>query len=447
MTPSADVAYLAYHDALTGLPNRRLLGERLDMAIADARPAGRGVALLYLDLNDFKLVNDSLGHASGDELLRMVATRLASTVREGDTLARQGGDEFLLMLANLPAASACAIAERVACGIARLLESPFTIGEAEFQIGASVGISVFPEHAEDAQALHRQADAAMYRAKEAGGGHAVYERSDADPLARLSLAARMRRALAAHEFELYYQPIFTLLPAPRIRGVEALIRWHDPERGLVAPLDFIPIAEHTGVIDAIGDWVIDEACRQMREWLDLGLTPNLGFNVSPRQLRQPRFHEQLRDTIRRYGLDPSRMVAELTESAWMLEASRALPMLHAIRDSGVALALDDFGAGYSSLARLRSMPVQVIKIDRAFLEGLPEDPQACAIVAAILQLAAACDCDVVAEGIETAGQLDFLIEHGCMLGQGYHLARPAPAAQITPMLRDLIVEERRVRAA
>jgi diguanylate cyclase (GGDEF)-like protein len=438
----ADVAYLAYHDALTGLPNRTLLGERIDAAIAGARVAGRAVALLYVDLNDFKLVNDSLGHAAGDDLLRRVAKRLGCVVREGDMLARQGGDEFLLLLADIQPDRALAAAERVAQRIDALLEEPFAIGEAVFQIGASVGTSVFPSLACDAESLQKQADAAMYRAKRAGGGHAVYEATPADPLARLSLAARMRRALEREEFELHYQPVFSLKGEPQIRGIEALIRWNDPVRGLVSPAEFIPVAEHTGVIDSIGEWVMEEVLRQGREWIDGGLSPALGFNVSPRQLRGPRFHERLMDAIARHSIEPGRVVVELTESAWMGDDGRALPVLHALRESGLQLALDDFGAGYSSLARLRALPVDIIKIDRGFLEGIPGDPEACGVVAAILQLATACRCDVVAEGIETAEQLEFMGRHGAQLGQGFHLARPAPVAEFTPLLRERLIPER-----
>lgn len=441
---TSDVEYLAYHDSLTGLPNRAQLRERLAEALSWAAHSGEAVALLYVDLNDFKLVNDSLGHAAGDELLRVVARRLAAVVGRRDTIARQGGDEFLLLLAGLPTEGARERAELSAEAVAAALEQPFTIGEAVFQIGASVGIALYPEQAGDAETLHMHADAAMYRAKESGGGAAVYEPTATDPLAKLSLAARLRQALARDEFELHYQPIFSLLPEPAIRGVEALVRWRDPERGLVPPLDFIPVAEHTGVIDAIGAWVLNETCRQAREWQDEGLVPNFGINVSPRELRQPDFHTRMVGTIATYGLDPSRFVVELTESAWMLEASRALDMLQAISDAGPLLALDDFGAGYSSLARLRALPAHIIKIDRAFLDGLPDDPEACAIVAAIFQLAAACGCDVVAEGIETADQLQFLTERGCRLGQGYHLARPTTADEVTELLRDQLMADRRL---
>jgi diguanylate cyclase (GGDEF)-like protein len=441
-----DVAYLAFHDPLTGLPNRARVRDHLEAALLECERNGHAVALLYVDLDDFKLVNDSLGHAAGDELLREVAARLGAVARDGDLLSRQGGDEFLMLLSGLERDSAAATATAVAEEVGNAFGRSFSIGEAVFEIGASVGISVYPADAAGANELHMHADAAMYQAKEAGAGHAFYEPSDTDPLARLSLAARMRRALAADEFELHYQPIYELAGGsdPKIRGVEALIRWRDPQRGLVPPDQFIPVAERTGVIDAIGDWVIGAVARQAREWQDEGLLPNFGVNVSPRQLRRPRFHEGFVAKLVALDLDPSRFVVELTESTWMLEAHRATPVLEALSDAGVRLALDDFGAGYSSLGRLRRLSVAVIKIDRSFMNGLPDDDQACAIVAAILQLADTVGCDVVAEGVETAEQLAFLSLHGCRLAQGFHLARPMPAEHVTPLLRDGLLTRRRI---
>ena len=437
---------LAYHDALTGLPNRAALLERLEAAVEAAAADAGSVALLYIDLDDFKLVNDSLGHAAGDEVLRQVTTRLRSVIRSTDVLARQGGDEFMILVPRLEAdaGSAVDVADAMWKQVRSALDDPFTFGEAVFQVDASVGVSVFPEDAADAEGLQMHADAAMYSAKDSGGGCAVYEPRSDDPLARLSLAARMRRALANDEFEMHYQPIYELGDAPRMRGVEALIRWRDPQRGMIPPLDFIPVAEHTGVIDAIGDWVLGEVTRQARLWLDEGLAPNFGVNVSPRQLRRSGFAKRFASAIEARGLDPRRFVVELTESTSMLDADRSAPALHALRAAGLRLALDDFGAGYSSLARLRVLPVDVIKIDRAFLAGIPEDPQACAIVAAILGLADACGCDVVAEGIETPEHLAFLTGKGCRLGQGFHLGRPVPADEITLALREHLMENRRV---
>jgi diguanylate cyclase (GGDEF)-like protein len=444
-----EVAFLAYHDALTGLPNRALLAERLEPAMIAAQAAGQALALLYIDLNDFKPVNDALGHAAGDALLCEVAERLRWAIRRDDLLVRQGGDEFLILLAPLGVepggdlhAAARAAATACADRVAGALQSPVVVGDAELQVTVSVGASVFPFDAGDAEALHKHADAAMYSAKSSGGGCAIYERGIADPLARLSLAARLRRALEREEFELHYQPIWRVRERV-VMGVEALLRWRDPERGLVSPGDFIAVAEQTGVIDALGDWAPGELCRQAVSWSAEGLTPNFGLNVSPRQLRRPGFAERVRRTLDEHGHDPRRFVLEVTESAWTVEAARTLPVIAELRASGLVLALDDFGAGYSSLTRLRDLPVVVIKIDRAFMRGIPDDPQAVAMVTAILRLAGACGCDVVAEGVEHEAQLRFLAERDCRLAQGFHLGHPLPADEITPLLHRRLLPERR----
>ncbi len=445
-----EVAYLAYHDGLTGLANRVALQDLLEETIERASRDGRPLALVYIDLDDFKLVNDSLGHEAGDELLIEVAARLRTVTRPGDVLARQGGDEFLLLISDPDggAGSASGLAETVAqrCWfeLRAALDRPFEIGDAVFQIDASLGVSVFPDDAGDSQTLLRHADAAMYGAKRAGGGFAVYEAQRRDPLARLSLAARMRRALAAEEFELHYQPVCDLGESLPVRGVESLVRWRDPERGLVPPLEFIPEAERMGVIEALGDWVLQEATQQARAWREQGLAPMVSVNVSPRELRRPGFAENFITVIEARGLEPAGFIVELTESSWVLETTRIMPVLEALSEAGVRLALDDFGAGYSSLARLRALPADIIKIDRAFLEGIPEDPQARAIVSAILALADACGRDVVAEGVETEGQLRFLAECGCRIAQGYQICPPGPAADVTPMIRARLLDHRRL---
>ncbi|GAC1527242.1 MAG: hypothetical protein NVS2B6_14930 [Thermoleophilaceae bacterium] len=445
-----EVAFLAYHDALTGLPNRTLLRKRMDAALVRAGADGSAVALLHVDPDDFKLVNDSLGHGAGDELLCEVASRLASVVRPGDTLARQGGDEFLIMLGGVELSPggqsgdlARAIAERMWRQLSAALDEPFSIGHAVFRISASIGVSVFPDDAEDAETLQRHADAAMYSAKDGGGGVAVYEPRAADPLTRLSLAASMRSALAEKRFELHYQPIYELGAIPRIRGLEALIRWRDPERGMILPAEFVPVAERTGVIDAIGDWVIDTVIEQARAWQQIGLRPNFGVNVSPQQLRRGGFADELVARISSAGLDPRRFVLELTESSWMLDCSRTIPVVEALGAAGPRLAGDDVGEGYSSLSRLLTLPVDVVKIDRAFLADVPRDPRATALFEAILRLAETCECDVVAEGVETAEQLAFLTDKHCRLAQGFLLGRPAPPEAITPLLEGRLLRNRR----
>ncbi|MGA9859610.1 MAG: EAL domain-containing protein [Solirubrobacteraceae bacterium] len=437
----ARLAHLAYTDALTGLPNRARLAERLQGALTRAGEAG-AVALLSIDLDDFKLVNDGLGHAAGDELLRQLAARLNAVRRPADLLGRQGGDEFLLIVELSqdadPVTAAAAIGQRIAGS----LEAPFTVADAELRLGASIGAALYPHDAGDAETLHRHADAAMYDAKEAGGGYAHYRPRRSDPLERLSMAAALRRGLQEGALSIHYQPIFRL-PDRELIGVEALARWTDDVRGPVSPVEFVAVAEKTGVIHALGDWVLEEVCRHAAEWAAHGLRPNIGINLSPRQLERAGFVADCVATVAAHGIDPGRIVLEITESAWMMETPRTLLGLESLIEAGFVLALDDFGAGYSSLSRLRRLPVKVIKIDRSFLTDLPEDPQAAAIVEAILALAGACNCDVVTEGVETEAQLDFLRDHGCRLAQGFGLGLPQPYAEITALLAHDLVAGRR----
>jgi diguanylate cyclase (GGDEF)-like protein/PAS domain S-box-containing protein len=428
------IAYLAYHDPLTGLPNRALLQEHLELAMARAARSGQAVALLYLDLDDFKLVNDSLGHPAGDELLCHIALRLGERRRGVDLLARHGGDEFLLLLSDLDGATAEATARGVADGILRELQRPFTISGAEFHIGGSVGISLFPRDAEDPEALLRHADAAMYQSKASGNNVVTLYSGDPDePLERLSMSSRLRKALARGELVLHWQPIVD--PRDRVlHKVEALVRWEDPFRGLVPPGDFIPFAEETGLIDRVGAWVVDAVVEQLKAWDAAGIVvPEVTVNVSPRQLRRTDFAQRLRRQIA-LNTGTSSITIEITESAAMAEGGRTEPALRELHEAGVQIAIDDFGAGYSSLTRLRTLPVQVLKIDRSFLEGVPEDPEATAIVTAMVELAGALGMEAVAEGVETETQRDFLIQAGCPLAQGFLLGRPVPARELEPLL-------------
>ncbi len=441
-TSAPELAFLAHHDPLTGLANRAALEEALELAVADARVTGSAVALAFADLNEFKRVNDSLGHDLGDELLCEVAARLREAVRPGDFVIRQGGDEFLVLIRGLPR-DGRAVAETVGQRIADSVNRPFELGAAELLVDAAVGISLFPDDAGSPAALRKHAGAAMYEAKAAGGGVNVYGAGTADPIAPLELAARLRRGIERGELELHHQPILRIADRTAI-GVESLVRWRDPQRGtLVPPVDFIPVAERTGVIDALGDWVLGEVCAQARAWAQAGLYPHIGFNVSPRQLRRPDVARRFAEIVSAHGVERDRLVLEITESAWALEASRLLPVLGELRAAGFALAIDDFGAGYSSLWRLRELPVQIIKVDRAFLTGVPDEPQAAAVYAAILQLAEACGCDVVAEGVEEAEQVDFLLSSGCRIAQGFHFSRPVPAAEVTPLLEASMAPDRR----
>jgi diguanylate cyclase (GGDEF)-like protein/PAS domain S-box-containing protein len=426
------VAFLAYHDRLTGLPNRAKLAESVADAIDRAGETGGSVGLICLDVDDFKLVNDSLGHPVGDELLTSIARRLESVKRHGDLLARTGGDEFFLLLPDVAAddgSDAVAAAERIAAA----LTAPFEVADAELHVSASLGVSVFPRLAAGGEELLRQADTAMYQAKRAGrSGHAVYEPEAQHPLDRLSLTARLRRSIDRGELELHFQPIFSLETGAPV-AVEALLRWNDPTRGVVPPAAFIPAAEHSGLIEPIGEWVVDALCRQAARWRELGLAPRLSVNAAPRELRRPEYVDTLARALERHGIQPARIVVEVTESAAMDEAAARGPLerLHAL---GVGLAIDDFGEGFSSLSRLREMPVEQLKIDRSFMRDVPRNPGAAAVVTAIVRLAQALGREVVAEGVETEDQRAFLAAQGCPLAQGYHLARPLPAADATALL-------------
>ncbi len=428
------IAFLAYHDSLTKLPNRALLDEHLALALARARRNAQSVALLYVDLDDFKAVNDSLGHAAGDELLRRIAVRLRGVVRTTDLLARQGGDEFLILLTDLdvdPRLSAETVAKQVE---AALLE-PFSIADAEFEIGSSIGISIYPADASDADTLLRHADAAMYEVKQAGrGGIASYGGDSRHTLARLSLTTKLRRALQRDDFVVHYQPI-VVPETGELAAFEALVRWQDAERGMIGPNDFIPLAEDAGLIEAIGGWVLNAVCVQLRTWADAGLDAHVHVNISPRQLRRNDFPATVREALEAERLAPSSLTLEITEYAAMLDAERSKPVVHALHQLGVRLAIDDFGAGHSSLSRLRDVPVEVLKIDQLFLRGVPDDPQTAAMLTAILELGTALGMTTIAEGVTSEAQRRFLVARGCPLAQGFHFAKPLDVEAATVRLR------------
>jgi diguanylate cyclase (GGDEF)-like protein/PAS domain S-box-containing protein len=433
-------AFVSYHDRLTGLPNRTMFEEYLDLAIARARRSDDAVAVMLIDVDDFKLVNDSLGHDTGDALILELANRLREATRDTDLVARQGGDEFLLLLADLERSAAPGIAnatdgatlvaESVATRIQEALRAPFEFAGTEVYASASMGIALFPHHASDAGQLLRDADTAMYRSKRTGpGGYSIYVDDAQDMLGKLSLSTRLRKAVENQNWELHYQPIIDLVEGS-MTGVEALIRWNDPNGGLVQPGDFIPLAEEMGLIETIGDWVVDELARQGAAWRAEGLELELSFNLSPRQLWQPEIGDRIMERIEAAAIDPHRILVEITETAAMTDPDRTLRILRDLRARGLRVALDDFGTGYSSLSRLKDLPVDVLKVDRSFVRDVAEQPANGSMVRAIVQLAHALGMAPLAEGIETREDWRFLVDRGCRLGQGYFFSRPVPAEEI-----------------
>jgi diguanylate cyclase (GGDEF)-like protein/PAS domain S-box-containing protein len=437
------IAFLAYHDKLTGLPNRTMFDELLGLALARGRRNDLGVVVVTVDLDDFKLVNDSLGHQAGDDLLVQFAHRLGDATRDTDLIARPGGDEFLLLLADLDRTPALdggrdglpVAAESVALRIQEALRRPFTVQDTELYVTASLGISVFPDDATDAAMLLKNAETAMFRSKRSGpGGFVIHSAADADSIQRLALSTRLRRAVEHEQWTLHYQPLIDLETAKMI-GVEALIRWPDPRGGLVLPGEFIPLAEEMGLIETIGAWVIEEVCRQDAAWRAEGLELEIAFNLSPRQFWQDDLADRIVSPILHAGMDPGRLTVEVTESTAMTNPDRTLAILQELHDRGLRLAIDDFGTGYSSLARLRYLPVHVLKIDRAFVRDLDTDAQNASMVSAMVALASNLGMTAVAEGIETEAEWRALIDRGCSVGQGYLFSPPVTAQQILAMHR------------
>ena len=425
----------AFYDGLTGLPNRLLCQERLDQALERSRRSGSRITLLIVDLDGFKLVNDGLGHAMGDQLLVAAAARLVAACGPDDTVARPGGDGFVLILESLPDdAAAVGFAETVT----RLFEQPFTLGGRSLTVTVSIGIAAGQGAQHGADTLLRNADLAMYRAKATAKGRAVLfdDSMDDDSLASLELEAELRRALERDELCVYYQPVVEL-GSGRLLEVEALVRWNHPERGLLPPGDFIPLAEATGLIIPLGQQVLEQACRQAARWQaihapDPPLT--LSVNLSPRQFQQPMLELQVAATLRQAGLDPNCLKLEITEGVVMNDVERTIPILNRLKASGVKLAIDDFGTGYSSLAYLKRLPLDVLKIDRSFVSGIGQNQDDLAIVQAIISLAKSLRLSITAEGIETAAQAEILTALCCDRGQGYLFSRPVEAAVITRMI-------------
>jgi diguanylate cyclase (GGDEF)-like protein/PAS domain S-box-containing protein len=438
------LARLAHHDPVTDLPNRVAFEEHLTLALARGERYGSGVAVLFIDLDNFKLVNDSFGHAAGDELLCAVASRLRGATRAMDVVARQGGDEFLILLSDLELGgprpldiTACLrSAEVVAYKVRLVLSAPFLVAGTDIFVTASIGISLFPADAEDAPTLLKHADIAMYAAKDGGrDGHKVYDLDSDHALDQLSMAARLRKAIERGQgLLLHYQPIVTLEDGA-IVGTEALVRWEDEERGLVAPLEFIPLAERIGLVGLITDWVIDESCRQAGRWQSVGVDVYVSINL-PFSCCEPARIRHLLETIDTLKVEPERVMVEITEAAVMADVRRRIePELVALHRRGVKLAIDDFGTGHSSLGRLNQEWVSMLKIDRSFVQDVPESEQASRLVTSIIQLAHTLGLEPVAEGIETEAQHRFLLERGCRLGQGFYFSRPVPVVEVERLLR------------
>ncbi len=422
------LAFLAHHDPLTGLPNRVLLLERLGQSLARARRHGRGAAVLLLDLDGFKVVNDSLGHSAGDALLREAARRLRAAVRDDDTVARFAGDEFALLLEDLAAAGDV---ERVAAKVRRALEPPFEVAGREVSLSASLGAALHPLDGDAPEDLLRCASTALHRARAGGRGgfrfYAAEMRARSDR--RLDLESRLRHALDRGELELHYQPQVRLADG-RVTCLEALLRWTHPVLGRVPPGEFVPVLEETGLIVPVGEWVLATACRQLRAWREAGLTGfAVAVNVSGAQLARPAFAEEVLAVLAREGVPPGGgcLELELTESLLMADVEASAARLARLREAGVRIAVDDFGTGHSSLAYLKRLPIQVLKIDRSFVADLHRDPDDRAIVRAILALGRSLGLEVLAEGVERREQLEFLRREGCDAMQGYLVSPPVPA--------------------
>jgi diguanylate cyclase (GGDEF)-like protein/PAS domain S-box-containing protein len=425
---------MAFHDALTGLPNRPLVTSRLEDALARAEQFSGSVGVLFIDLDNFKLINDSLGHGAGDELLVALAGRLRACIRPQDTAARLGGDEFIVLLERLTHPDE---ASEIAYRIAETLRAPFVLGHLEVVVTASIGVAI-STHGDHAESVLRNADLALHEAKGAGKSRsAVFDPSmERDAVNRLELQADLRYALERKQLRLVYQPIVSLATG-HITGVEALLRWHHPTRGLVSPTEFIPIAEETGLIVPIGQWVLEEACRQARAWhkrFAAHSTLMMSVNLSARQFQRPELSDNINQVLHETGLDPRFLTVEITESVLMRDAATTYTTLEVLKELGVQVAIDDFGTGYSSLSYLKRFPVDTLKIDRSFVDGLGRDPQDTAIVQSIIALAKTLLLRVTAEGIETPSQRAHLREMGCDLGQGFLFAYPVSPADVEHML-------------
>jgi diguanylate cyclase (GGDEF)-like protein/PAS domain S-box-containing protein len=427
------IAHSAQYDSLTGLPNRLLLNDRLGQAIALAHRHSSQVVVMFLDMDGFKHINDSLGHSTGDKLLQSIAKRLEDSVRAPDTVSRQGGDEFIVLLQEVVHPKDAVI---VARRVLEALAEAHSIGQHVLHITASIGVSVYPNDGQDAETLIKNADTAMYQAKESGRASYKFFRPEMNVRAveRQSIEEDLQGALERNEFTLHYQPKINLKTGA-ITGAEALIRWKSSTRGSTPPMQFIPVAEDSGQILPIGAWVLREACTQERTWLDAGLpVPAMAVNVSAVQFQNEKFLEDLFATLKETGLDPRHLELEVTESVLMKHAQFAAAILQILRNRGVRVSVDDFGTGYSSLSYLQQFPLDALKIDQSFVRGINTNPGETTIVNAIINMGRSLNMRVIAEGVETAGDLAFLKAHNCDEAQGYYFSRPVPAEQFARFL-------------
>ncbi|HEX4858837.1 MAG TPA: EAL domain-containing protein [Usitatibacteraceae bacterium] len=429
----ARIQFLAHHDTLTHLPNRAMVLDRLQVVIASARRQAGYVAVLFVDLDNFKTINDSLGHHAGDELLKRVAGRLKACVREADLIGRLGGDEFLVVITDLEREEdVAAIAEKISQSICE----PFTLEDQQLSVSSSIGISLFPRDGETPETLVRNADAAMYLAKDQGRSNFQFFMPSLNKAAfhALSMESGIRKAIRQLEFLLHYQPALNLA-TQRIESIEALIRWKHPDLGMLGPDQFISVAEHRGLIVPIGRWVINEAIRQVRAWNDEGVATRVAINLSAVQFKQKDLVDDLAARLREHGVSGEQVEIELTESLFLEDVSAVTRTLARLKDLGMTLSVDDFGTGYSSLAYLKRYPIDRVKIDRTFVRDIPGDSDDVAIVLAIIGLAHSLGIEVVAEGVENSVQMELLKGHGCDAIQGYLVSRPMPPADVPGWMR------------
>jgi diguanylate cyclase (GGDEF)-like protein/PAS domain S-box-containing protein len=433
----AQLVHGALHDALTGLPNRNLLEDRLALAVQALARRDQPLGVLFIDVDRFKIVNDSLGHEAGDALLMAIAERISAAVRPGDTVARFGGDEFVVVCEELTSAGeALGLAQRVQDAVT----PPIAVAGTELVVSVSTGIALTTDPGALPGSLLRDADSAMYNAKRSGRARSVVfvdEMRD-EVTGRLETETQLRRALMEGQLRVHYQPILGLTGAGnQVDAVEALVRWQHPVRGLVPPAEFVTIAEETGLIVPLGEWVLEEACRQVVAWEAQGIRLSVSVNVSGVQITQPDVVSRVAAVLDRTGVDPARVALEMTESVLMRDAEETLSVLRALKDLGVRLHVDDFGTGYSSLSYLKRFPVDAVKVDRSFVDGLANDPEDIAIVAAIISLAHSLGIAVIAEGVETEAQLEALQSMGCELAQGYMFSKAVPADDMARTLLDI----------